>query len=66
MAMPGSANVMVTTEVYAYIFYSLFFTYREVSNIRRTKYRHLKESRTVLRLSLPNPLKPDVKSRMKM
>ena len=40
--------------------------YRKVSNIRRTKSHHLKDSRTVLRLSLPNPLKPDVKSRMKM
>ena len=41
-------------------------TYRQVSNIRRTKSQQLKDSRTVLRLSLPNPLKPDVKSRMKM
>ena len=41
-------------------------TYRQVSNIRRTKTLHLKYSRTVLRLSLPNRLKPDVKSRMKM
>ena len=40
--------------------------YRQVSNIRRTKSQHLKISHTVLRLSLPNPLKPDVKSRMKM
>ena len=40
--------------------------YRQVSYIRRTKSQHLKDSRTVLRLSLPNPLKPDVKSRMKM
>ena len=40
--------------------------YRQVSNIRRTKSQHFKDSRTVLRLSLPNPLKPDVKSRMKM
>ena len=40
--------------------------YCQVSNIRRTKSQHLKDSRTVLRLSLPNPLKPDVKSRMKM
>ena len=39
---------------------------RQVSNIRRTISQHLKYSRTVLRLSLPNPLKPDVKSRMKM
>ena len=41
-------------------------TYRQVSNIRRTKSQLLKVPRTVLRLSLPNPLKPDVKSRMKM
>ena len=40
--------------------------YRQVFNISRTKSQHLKDSRTVLRLSLPNPLKPDVKSRMKM
>ena len=40
--------------------------YRQVSNISRTKSQHLKDSRTVLRPSLPNPLKPDVKSRMKM
>ena len=41
-------------------------TYRHVSNIRRIKSQHLKDSRTVLQLSLPNPLKPDVKSRMEM
>ena len=44
----------------------IFGIYCQVSNIRRTKSPHLKDSRTVLRLSLPNPLKPDVKSRMKM
>ena len=43
-----------------------YLQYRQVSNIRRTKPQHLKDSRTVLRLSLLNPLKPDVKSRMKM
>ena len=43
-----------------------YFDYRQVSNIRRTKSQHLKDYRTVLWLSLPNPLKPDVKSRMKM
>ena len=43
-----------------------YVEYRQVSNIRRTKFQHLKDSRTVLRLSLPNPLKPDVKSRMNM
>ena len=41
-------------------------TYRQVSNIRRTKSQHLKDYRTLLRMSLPNPLKSDVKSRMKM
>ena len=41
-------------------------TYRQVFNIRRTKSKHLKDSHTVLWWSLRNPLKPDVKSRMKM
>ena len=45
---------------------TLLSTYRQVSNVRRTKSQHLKDSCTVLRLSLPNPLTPDVKSRMKM
>ena len=40
--------------------------YRQVSNIRHTKSQNLNDSRSVLRLRLPNPLKPDVKSRMKM
>ena len=30
-------------------------SYRQVSNIRSTKPQHLKDPRTVLRLSLPNP-----------
>ena len=40
--------------------------YRQVSNIRRTKSQRLTDSHIVLRLSFPNPLKPDVTSRMKM
>ena len=44
----------------------LHFAYRQVSNLTRTKSQHKKDFRTVLRLSLPNPLKPDAKSRMKM
>ena len=51
------------------VWHAIFFTptsYRQVSNIRRPKSQHLKDSRTVLRLSLPNPLRPDVWSRMKM
>ena len=38
----------------------------KVSNIRRTKCQHLNDSRLVLQLSVPNPLKPSVKSIMKM
>ena len=40
--------------------------YIEISNISRTKSQNLNESRLVLQLSLPNPLKPVIKSRMKM
>ena len=40
--------------------------YRQVSNISGTKSQHLKDSRTVSWLLLPNTLKPDVESRMKM
>ena len=40
--------------------------YRRVSNIRRTKSQHLNDSRNVLRLSLPNPLKPDVKAMLQL
>ena len=43
-----------------------FFIYRKVSNIRRAKCQNLNESRLVLQLSVPNPLKPNVKSIMKM
>ena len=41
-------------------------TYRQSSNISRTKFQNLNVSRLVLQLYLPNPLKPGVKSRMKM
>ena len=40
--------------------------YCQLSNIRRSKSPNLNISRLVLQLSLPNPLKPCVKSRMKM
>ena len=40
--------------------------YRKVSNTRRTKSQNLIASRPVLQLSLPNLLKPCIKSRMKM
>ena len=40
--------------------------YHKISNIRRTKSPNLNVSSHVLPLSLPNPTKPGVKSRMKM
>ena len=40
--------------------------YRQFSNIRRTQSQNINVSRLVLQLSLPNPLKPGVKLRMKM
>ena len=40
--------------------------YRKISNISRTKYQNLNDSHLVLKSSLLNPLKPGVKSRMKM
>ena len=44
----------------------LCLSYRKISNISRTKSPNLNVSRLVLQLSVPNPMKPDVKSRMKM
>ena len=40
--------------------------YRKTSNLRCTKSQNLNDSRLVLQLSLPNPLKLDVRLRMKM
>ena len=40
--------------------------YRKISNIRRTKSPNLDVSSLVVQLSYPNPMKPGVKSRMKM
>ena len=40
--------------------------YRKVSNIRSTKSQNLNDSRLVLKSCVANPLKPGVKSRMKM
>ena len=40
--------------------------YHKISYIRRTKSLHLNVSRLVSQLSLPYPLKPGVKLRMKM
>ena len=40
--------------------------YRKLSNIRRTKFQNFNDSRLVLQLFLSYPLKPGVKSRMKL
>ena len=40
--------------------------YRQFSNIRCTQFQNINGSRLVLQLTLPNPLKPGVKLRMKM
>ena len=45
---------------------SVCTTYRKISNIRRTKSQNLNDFHFVLKSSLPNLLKPGVKSRMKM
>ena len=42
------------------------YEYHKISNIRGTKSQILNVSHLVLQLSLPNPLKSGVKSRMKM
>ena len=43
-----------------------FQNYCQTSGIRYTKSQNLNVSHLILQLSLPNPLKPGVKSRMKM
>ena len=40
--------------------------YRQISNMRLTKSPNLNVAHLVLQLSLPNPFKPGIKSRMKM
>ena len=42
------------------------WVYHKISNISRTKSQNLNDSHLVLQSSLPNPLRPGVKSRMKM
>ena len=49
-----------------FYFHVFHFKYRKVSNIRRTKCQNLNDSPLVLQLSVPNPVKPSVKSIMKM
>ena len=54
---------MQTQAIHPWV-YILFSVYHKISNIRCTKSQNLNDSNSVLQLSLPNPLKPGVKSRM--
>ena len=45
---------------------AVYHVYCKISNIKGTKSQNLNVSRLILQLSLPNPMKPGVKSRMKM
>ena len=49
-----------------YISFNGNFNNRKIFNMRRTKSQKLNGSRLVLQLLLSNPLKPGVKSSMKM
>ena len=60
--VPADAKTPLCTSTSA----GTVLTYPQTSNIRDTKSQKLNISRLVLQLSLPNPLKPGVKSRMKM
>ena len=51
--------------IYA-VLHIVICTYRKISNIRRTSSPNLNVCHLVLQMYLPNPLKPGVKSRMKM
>ena len=54
---------MDSTNRILYAFFGVFEgldKYRKVSNIRRTKCQNLDDSRLVLQLSVPNPVKPSV------
>ena len=55
---------MIITRAYEHS--KMLRKYRKISNIRRTKSTNVDISRLVLQLSSPNPMKPGVKSRMKM
>ena len=67
-ALEGTCTVSqnVPSGLTVSMYKSGLFTYRQILNIRCTKSQNLNVSRLTLQLSLPNPLKPGVKSKMKM
>ena len=71
MQCKAAVNAYSTTVCFCHVYINsvlLFWVpkYRKVSNVSRTKSQKWNDSRLVLQLSLPNPLKSGVKSRMKM
>ena len=65
----GRAKHLSILVSFTFIFTSqidFILMYLKVSNIRRTKSQYFNDSHLVLQSSLPNPLKPGVKLRMKM
>ena len=61
-----SGNIHVHVYIYIYTWVSARKTYRKTCSISCTKSHNLNVSNLVLQLSLFNPLKPGVKSRMKV
>ena len=59
---PSTCKSVKKTRI-SFMFY-IFMKYREISNIRRTKSPNLIVPCLALQLSLPNPVKPGVRSRM--
>ena len=57
---------LVKRDTHSFVIFISGKYYHKISNIRHTKYPNLNVSHLVLQLSLPNPIKPDAKSRMKM
>ena len=64
--LPEGQTVVTTGRLWDWYHENLNKHYRKISNIRLTKSQNLNVSRLVLEWSLPNPMKPGVKSRMKM
>ena len=59
-------NMVLLCFVFLWLWYMALWSYWKSSNISHTKSQQLNVSRLVLQFSLPNPLKPGVKLRMKM
>ena len=58
--------ILDLTGSYGFVLVLIKPYYRKISYIRQTKSPNLNVSLLVVQLSLPNPMTPDVKSRMKM